>query len=123
MITVQDRISMLAVHAGNKSLKALARDLGINPQVFYDIMSGKTLRISARVADKIFLAFPDVNKDWVLNGEGEMLSRPTPKLSDPVTISGDLLQIYLNLSETARLQQETIRDLIRMQMGDQDITK
>ena len=79
--------------------------------------------ISQTVCKKISLTFPDLNIGWVLTGEGEMLNTADQKPDETIVLTGRLLQLYLNLSETAKSQQETIRELIRMQMGDQDTTK
>ena len=40
------------------------------PQAFYDVMSGKTKKISPKMAEKIKKAFPDINEDWLLTGKG-----------------------------------------------------
>lgn len=43
------------------------------PQSFYDVQSGKTKNISPKMANNIVSAFPEINKDWLLTGNGEML--------------------------------------------------
>ena len=43
------------------------------PQAFYDVMSGKTKKISPKMAEKIKKAFPDINEDWLITGKGNML--------------------------------------------------
>lgn len=42
-------------------------------QSFYDVQSGKTKNISPKMANNIVSAFPEINKDWLLTGNGEML--------------------------------------------------
>ena len=48
--------------------------------------------ISTKTASKIALAYPELNMEWLLNGEGEMLKTPTkkqiPLYDDDVTIGG-----------------------------------
>lgn len=52
---------------------ALSRKLGLkNPQVFYDIKA-KKCGISKDLANKIQDKFFDIDKTWLLTGEGEML--------------------------------------------------
>lgn len=52
---------------------------GVRPQWLYDIIkekktkAGNTIRISHRVADLIIQAFPEVNRQFILLGEGDML--------------------------------------------------
>lgn len=114
MNTTQERISMLAMYAGNKSMKALASDLGLNtPQMLYDLKSGKTREISGRLANKIFLVFPEVSQTWLLTGEGEMIKTPQRR-DDTYTVPADIMKLNLNLSETIRQQQETIHMLATM---------
>jgi phage repressor protein C with HTH and peptisase S24 domain len=54
------------------NVSELARDLGMNrPQALYDILNpNKKVGISKNMADKICLAFPNVNKTYLLTGEG-----------------------------------------------------
>jgi plasmid maintenance system antidote protein VapI len=55
-----------------ENLKAapFARAIGVTPTQVYDLISGKTKKISESVADKIIKAFPAYNKIWVLTGAG-----------------------------------------------------
>lgn len=114
MITVPDRISMLVLYAKCKSVKALAQRLDENQQILYDLKSGKTQDISGRVANKIFLVFPDISEAWLLRGEGEMLKTSSSSEADTIAVPVDILRLNLNLSETIRQQQETIQKLTEM---------
>lgn len=67
--------------------------------------------ISPAVCKKISLTFPELNMAWVLTGQGEMLNTMT-KPTEPVIISGDLMRLSLNQSDTILSQQETIRELV-----------
>lgn len=42
-------------------------------QAIYDIVSGKTKRISDKLASQIISEFPEISKTWLLTGEGDML--------------------------------------------------
>lgn len=48
-------------------------------QSFYDVLNGKTKNISPKMAKNIVSAFPKINKDWLLTGNGEMLVQNTPE--------------------------------------------
>lgn len=54
--------------------KSFSESLGYQrPQVIYDIIKGKTKRISPELANKITSVYPKINKAWLLADEGEML--------------------------------------------------
>ena len=114
MITVPDRISMLVLYAKCKSVKALAQRLDENQQILYDLKSGKTQDISGRVANKIFLVFPDISEAWLLRGEGEMLKTSSSSEAETIAVPVEMLRLNLNLSETIRRQQETIQKLTEL---------
>lgn len=103
-VSLADRISLLKMHAGVTTLKGLADAVGLkNPQIFSDILSGKTAGFSGKVAGKIFLAFPEIRREWLLDGDGPMTNNESPERN----LSGDFLKIFLNLSETLnRLSKE-----------------
>ena len=43
------------------------------PQAIYDIINGKTRSITEKMAIKIISVFSDINKSWLISGEGEMI--------------------------------------------------
>lgn len=54
--------------------KVFSERLGCQrPQIIYDILKGKTKRISEKLAIKIISEFPEISKSWLLAGEGNML--------------------------------------------------
>lgn len=56
------------------SPKVFSERLGYDrPQIIYDIQKGKTKRISEDLAFKISSVFPDIDRIWLLTGEGEMI--------------------------------------------------
>lgn len=69
----------------NKKIELILEYLKINPKVFserlgydrpqiiYDIQKGKTKRISEDLAFKISSVFPEIDRIWLLTGEGEMI--------------------------------------------------
>ncbi|PXV61213.1 phage repressor protein C with HTH and peptisase S24 domain [Dysgonomonas alginatilytica] len=55
--------------------KSFSEKIGLErPQAIYDIQKGKTKSISQAMLSKILSVFPELNKGWLLTGEGEMLS-------------------------------------------------
>lgn len=54
--------------------KKFSEKIGLlRPQAIYDIQNGKTKNISPSMADKIISVFPEIDRGWLLTGEGEML--------------------------------------------------
>lgn len=73
MITPPEILNELSEYA-KKSIAEIAKLSGYErPQAFYDVINGKTKRISTEMADNIISAFPTVQRSWLLTGEGEML--------------------------------------------------
>ena len=61
----------------NINAKAFSEKLGYErPQIIYDILKGKTKRISEDLAIKIESVFPMIRKSWLLADEGEMIYAP-----------------------------------------------
>lgn len=90
-------IEKLLLHLGMKA-GSFSKKLGYDrPQKIYDIQKGKTKFISVEVAEDIIKAFPNINKVWLLTGEGEMLNNanPTPKYNEAVPIQQDVVYIPL----------------------------
>lgn len=91
-----ERIDAIAVYAGG-NLTALAKKVGLPPQRLYDISSGKTKNFSKPVITGIISQFPNINVNWLLTGEGEMLMSPQPKEvfneAEPIDDSGEYMEI------------------------------
>ena len=65
-----------------ESLKAgtFAKRIGVTPTQIYDLLSGKTKKISESVANKIISAFPIYNKIWILTGVGSPIQESLIKI-------------------------------------------
>jgi hypothetical protein len=76
-----------------------AREAGIkNVQNIYDIQKDK-VDISKRIASKIVAKYPDIDKNWLLTGEGEMIKTTVNQNN----VEGDNIQGYsvtVNKSQT-----------------------
>lgn len=82
-------IEKLLLHLGMKA-GSFSKKLGYDrPQKIYDIQKGKTKYISVEVAEDIIKAFPNINKVWLLTGEGEMFNNanPTPKYNEATLLN------------------------------------
>lgn len=65
--------------------------------------------------EKISLAFPDLNTGWLLTGEGEMLkdAGESPE-GQGVYVPQELVQMFTNMTEAARIQEENLARLTKM---------
>lgn len=65
--------------------------------------------------EKISLAFPDLNTGWLLTGEGEMLkdTGESPE-GQGVYVPQELVQMFTNMTEAARIQEENVARLTKM---------
>lgn len=70
MSTAKDRIEYLVQKSGG-TVKAYALLVGLQPQNLYDIINGKTKGISDNVTDKIISKYPEINRVWLITGEGD----------------------------------------------------
>lgn len=66
-----------------EKLKAgtFAKIIGVTPTQIYDLISGKTKKISESIADKIISAFPAYNKIWILTGSGNPIQESLLEVS------------------------------------------
>ena len=72
-MNAKERIEAILAHYGINA-KTLSERLRMDrPQAIYDILSGKTKSITDKMANKIISAFSEINKSWLLSGDGNML--------------------------------------------------
>lgn len=106
MDTAKQRIEKILL-CKNINAKQLSELCGYErPQVLYDILNEKTKSISNSISIKITSVFPEINRSWLLSGEGSMMLSDTQKSN---VSNSDILE---NLATTIRSQQETITRLI-----------
>lgn len=71
-------IEKLLIYSGLNA-KSFSEKIGLErPQAIYDIQKGKTKNISPSMRDKIISVFPELNIEWLLTGDGEMLKPANP---------------------------------------------
>lgn len=126
--------------------KSLSEKCGYGrPQGIYDVQNGKTKEISTTMANKILSVFPELNRVWLLTGEGNMINernnshgninngnisislpeRGQQKIIDPdgrVTIEDTSSGAHDYLNEINRLNQR-IQDLERIISGHEATIK
>lgn len=87
------------------NVKQFSERLGMKRgQAIYDIMSGKTKRVSEKLASQIISEFPEISKAWLLTGEGEMLKNNSAVAENhSISIAGEEIKennIQVNTDET-----------------------
>lgn len=72
------------------NVKQFSEKIGLKrAQVIYDVLKGKTQRISEKLAIKIISEFPEFRKSWLMTGEGEMLKNPAYSKTATPLINAD----------------------------------
>lgn len=81
----------------------LARILGISRGEMSNVMSGKR-PVSKRIVDNLTTTFPEINKEWLLDGSGEMLKSYSASAENhSISIAGEEIKenkINVNTDET-----------------------
>ena len=76
----KDIIQSLLNYVGIE-IPTLAKTIGVTKQRMYQILDGKTKKVSLDLANKICAVYPEINKAYLLKGEGTLLK------ADGTTIS------------------------------------
>ena len=86
------------------NVKQFSEKLGMKRgQAIYDVISGKTKRISEKLANQIISEFPEINRTWLLTGEGDMLKNTAIADNQAVALAGDEIKennISVNTDKT-----------------------
>lgn len=104
-----DIINKLLIYS-ELNAKSFSEKIGLErPQAIYDILKGKTKSISLAMQDKILSVFPELNRTWLMTGEGEMLKGNGGKggripLYDSVSIGGNK-DVVANVDEGGRVSE------------------
>ncbi len=73
MVNAMEMTESLIEYMG-MTLAQFAEHLGVSPQVLYDIKRGKTKKFSRRMLAIITSKMPEVNREWLLKGKGDMVN-------------------------------------------------
>ena len=113
------RINKIRDYFCDGNNKIFAERLNISTTQASNLCSGK-INIGEKSLYKILLAFPEVSKEWLFRGEGQMLSTSTP--ASGVTAKAGwsegeptLLQLYteaIRENERLRMEVERLREKI-----------
>lgn len=114
----------------NITVSELAQKAGYErAQSFYDVISGKTKNISPKMADKIVATFPEINKDWLLTGNGSMLA---PQIEEVIPEEEEEEESYLrternkyglSLQDIHEYTQISVKDLRLYDSGEEEMPK
>lgn len=103
-----DIINKLLIYS-ELNAKSFSEKIGLErPQAIYDILKGKTKSISLAMQDKILSVFPELNRTWLLTGEGEMLKGESQGSGDGTSGSGDKITIPLSAWNVIEKQAESL---------------
>ncbi len=107
MINPTQRIQALLDYTGLNAKKFSERIGEKTPDIIYHIQRGRN-DISKRLADNIGMAFPQINRGWLLSGEGDMLRDGTAgegagTLDPPVVWTPPRRKATPNLSATQQV--------------------
>ena len=107
METINERLDIL-IKKNHKNPKTFAESLGYAPSVIYNILKSRN-KPGFEMLEKITEAYPNVNRDWLMAGEGEMFKQE--KKRDAVD-SGYLIEYITKLEENFnRLSEQlTVKD-------------
>ena len=91
--------------------KSFSEKIGLErPQAIYDIQKGKTKTISTQLSNKILSAFPDINRTWLLTGEGPEIKE---EINNQAQISQIPYEFVQSLLEERKRHDEMNAELIR----------
>lgn len=71
--TVNQRINLLVTHFTKGVRAAFAQQVGVSQQGIHNLLSGRQGEPSFKVLAGILKAYPSVNADWLMTGQGQML--------------------------------------------------
>lgn len=90
-MTAKEILEKLLSHTG-LTINSLATEIGLSrAQALYDIQNEKTKSITPSMADRIIQRFSDIDRVWLLTGEGDMLGGHDPR-TEPTEFSLDKLE-------------------------------
>lgn len=96
--------------------KAFSEFIGLDrPQAIYDIQKGKTKSISQSMANKISSVFPDINRVWLLTGEGDMLKNGNSHTyAEKSSVSEEPLEDYHSYASGSGVTPDLLNNISRM---------
>lgn len=74
---LDERIELICTNY-NLSRTALAKMISVKPQKLHDIARGQTVRVPSDVLEGVSREFPNIRREWLLTGDGDMLTPSQP---------------------------------------------
>lgn len=99
-VKAKEIIGQVLHHVGMKA-PTFAKEIGINYQRVFDLQSGRTKKFNPGVVNKIVERFPDINKNYLYTGEGELILGRQPQAA-PLPC-GDASMVTLGASQLAEI--------------------
>lgn len=98
-----ERIAAILSHY-NLSVNEFTTMAGIKTkQAVYDLLHGKTRSISTAMENKILSCFPEINRAWLLTGDGEMFStEPPPEVVEVVEYGTPVYDVDATCGDRSR---------------------
>lgn len=125
MITRVKHVRDYLIYSGKvSSQQDFAIKIGYKPTVMSQMLNGKKNLPSERIAQKICSVFFDINKDWLLTGEGSMLkdqpNQPSvqPEISAEENPSADSTLIAELRSQIEKLEAKV--DNLNQELGEKN---
>ncbi len=110
--TIGQRLGQVISHSG-KSVNQFAVELGDRPDKYYNVIKGKS-NPSWEMIENVVRAYPEVDGNWLLKGEGDMLLNPGDSLPAPTT--GDAPEMPV----TGKAQPEGREELLLQMIADKE---
>jgi transcriptional regulator with XRE-family HTH domain len=80
--TVNERVILLIEHFAGGVQKDFSERAGLPVATLANIVSSRRTKPGFEILEKIVSAYPQINAQWLLKGDGEMLSQYTSKPQD-----------------------------------------
>jgi transcriptional regulator with XRE-family HTH domain len=114
--TINERIEALILHLAKGKQTEFAAKIGVPQSTIAGIVGIRQTKPGYEILEKIAIAFPEVNSDWLLIGEGEMFrdalpSKPADGGEFGKEVIDRLLKIIEELNQKDKEKDETIRSL------------
>jgi transcriptional regulator with XRE-family HTH domain len=102
--TLHERFRQL-LEALNHSANSFARLVGVNPSQMVKVASGQT-KPSVDTLEKISLAVPQLNLEWLVGGRGPMLKPPGPDAYAPTPAAAPVQEAAAGYATLEECQKE-----------------
>ncbi|MDJ1472871.1 helix-turn-helix domain-containing protein [Xanthocytophaga flava] len=106
--TVNQRLKIIIDELAGHKQASFAKKINVNPSVVNSILGGRN-EPSYGVILKILSAYPQIDSDWLIKGEGEMLKPVLPnKPLDNGQFGADVIDILRQKEEYRQLSEQLL---------------